>query len=220
MCFAKQRSRFCGEFQRLENRIPPSAGIKRGPGPMRGCVFRVACLGPSAVRRHSISKAHKKRDPRLGSRAPKVAFQTVRPRRDRTMGSSIRLPSQRQVATTHIISKRAPSFPLTRKCGSCRNAIHVLGRCKYGASFRAAANSGSLYFSITWEMCPAKDAVIQDQIGTGILELARLLSSFAAIARDDASPTKCRTCNAPHQCGIVLRASLPHNGKEVKRQIG
>jgi hypothetical protein len=43
----------------------------------------------------------KKEGPRLGIQGPKGRAPVIRPRRDRIMGSSIQLPSQRQVGTTH-----------------------------------------------------------------------------------------------------------------------
>jgi hypothetical protein len=59
----------------------------------------------------------KKEGPRLGIQGPKGRVPVIRPRRDRIMGSSIQLPSQRQVGTTHIILQVGPFLPT---CGTMR----------------------------------------------------------------------------------------------------
>jgi hypothetical protein len=54
----------------------------------------------------------KKRGARLGIQGPKDRAPVIRPRRDRTMGSSIQLPSQRQVGTTQTILQVGPFLPI------------------------------------------------------------------------------------------------------------
>jgi hypothetical protein len=53
----------------------------------------------------------KKEGPRLGIQGPKGRAPVIRPRRDRTMGSSIQLPSQRQVGATRTILQVGPFLP-------------------------------------------------------------------------------------------------------------
>jgi hypothetical protein len=53
----------------------------------------------------------KKEGPRLGIQGPKGRAPVIRPRRDRIMGSSIQLPSQRQVGTTHTVLQVGPFLP-------------------------------------------------------------------------------------------------------------
>jgi hypothetical protein len=59
----------------------------------------------------SASDCRKKEGPRLGIQGPKDRAPVIRPRRDRIMGSSIQLPSQRQVGTTHTILQVGPFLP-------------------------------------------------------------------------------------------------------------
>ena len=54
----------------------------------------------------------KKEGPRLGIQGPKGRVPVIRPRRDRIMGSSIQLPSQRQVGTTRFIPRMGPFLPI------------------------------------------------------------------------------------------------------------
>src|SRR5580693_9774998 len=53
----------------------------------------------------------KKEGARLGIQGPKGRAPVIRPRRDRIMGSSIQLPSQRQVGATHTILQVGPFLP-------------------------------------------------------------------------------------------------------------
>jgi hypothetical protein len=55
--------------------------------------------------------AEKREGPRLGIQGPEGHAPVTRPRRDRIMGSSIQLPSQRQVGTTHTIPQVGPFLP-------------------------------------------------------------------------------------------------------------
>jgi hypothetical protein len=57
------------------------------------------------------TSVQKKEGPRLGIQGPKGRAPVIRPRRDRIMGSSIQLPSQRQVGTTHTIPQVGPFLP-------------------------------------------------------------------------------------------------------------
>jgi hypothetical protein len=59
-------------------------------------------------------ESRKKEGPRLGIQGPKDRAPVIRPRRDRIMGSSIQLPSQRQVGTTHTILQVGPFLPTYR----------------------------------------------------------------------------------------------------------
>ena len=62
-------------------------------------------------------KSTEKEGPRLGIQGPKGRVPVIRPRRDRIMGSSIQLPSQRQVGTTHTTGD-------LYKQGSCIESIN------------------------------------------------------------------------------------------------
>ena len=52
--------------------------------------------------RHTV-RLQKKRGAPAWDPGPQRSRSVIRPRRDRIMGSSIQLPSQRQVVTTHTI---------------------------------------------------------------------------------------------------------------------
>jgi hypothetical protein len=52
--------------------------------------------------------------PPLGIGGPKGRVPLIQPRRGRIMGSSIQLPSQRQVGTTHTILQVGPFLPTYR----------------------------------------------------------------------------------------------------------
>jgi hypothetical protein len=60
----------------------------------------------------AASGCRKKEGPRLGIQGPLSRVPVIRPRRDRIMGSSIQLPSQRQVGTTHAILQVGPFLPI------------------------------------------------------------------------------------------------------------
>ena len=66
------------------------------------------------MKREDRSTRTEKEGPRLGIQGPKDRAPVIRPRRDRIMGSSIQLPSQRQVGTTHTILQVGPFLPTYR----------------------------------------------------------------------------------------------------------
>ena len=63
------------------------------------------------IQRCVIVALGKTEGPPLGIGSPKGRVPVIRPRRDRIMGSSIQLPSQRQVGTTHTIRQVGPFLP-------------------------------------------------------------------------------------------------------------
>lgn len=69
-------------------------------------------------REHELIKTNegeqKKEGPPPGIGGPKGRVPLIQPRRDRIMGSSIQLPSQGQVGTTHTILQVGPFLPTYR----------------------------------------------------------------------------------------------------------
>jgi hypothetical protein len=91
----------------------------------------------------------KKEGPRLGIQGPKDRAPVIRPRRDRIMGSSIQLPSQRQVGTTHTILQVGPFLPTYRTMRIVLERDPRRTSCKWSAQVRNRGGMGRHILSST-----------------------------------------------------------------------
>jgi hypothetical protein len=157
--------------------------------------------------------------PRLGSRAPKVASRMIRTWRGRIMGSSIQLPSQRQVVFDPNYSMNGP-LPPHSPSNKDRVGTRPMPRNMQtrGQLEPACKNGFFIFFNSLRE--GLRGASVPGCTGSG----KRSQSGTAhRVSRSRAMPHK-PSLLAQHSCsklvqrntvdgGIVLRCSLPHNEK-------